>query len=77
MIPEPLSQIIEIPNASLNEKLVAANDNHEGSVLSRENCEAGSILAPRDDIKPSKIPLFISTVFCILLAIFVLGVWNY
>ena len=29
MISKPLSQIIEIPDASLNEKLVAANDNGE------------------------------------------------
>jgi hypothetical protein len=32
----PLSQIIEIPEASLNEKLIPANDNHEPTALSLE-----------------------------------------
>lgn len=47
MISNPLSLIIEIPDASLNEKLVAANDNEAPTSLSREHIEAESILAPR------------------------------
>jgi hypothetical protein len=68
----PLSQIIEIPDVSLNEKLIPANDNHEPTSLSIENLEAGSILAPRDYTKPSRSPLVIAAVFClIVLAAFV------
>jgi hypothetical protein len=68
----PLSQIIEIPDVSLNEKLIPANDNHEPTSLSIENLEAGSILAPRDYTKPSRSPLVIVAVFClIVLAAFV------
>ncbi len=74
MISKPLSQIIEIPDASLNEKLVAANDNEEPTALSREHLEAESILA-RDDIEPSRSPFFIALVLCLLLGIFVLGLW--
>jgi hypothetical protein len=79
MISNPLSQIIEIPDTLLNEKLVPANDNHEPTALSRENFEAGSILAPRDYTRPGKGPLVITTLFCLLLAAlvsaFALGTW--
>ena len=55
MIFKPLSQIIEIPDTSLNEKLVPANDNHEPTAMSRENLEAASILAPRGEVsRPAK-----------------------
>jgi hypothetical protein len=74
MISKPLSQIIEIPDASLNVKLVAANDNEELTVLSREHLEADSILA-RDEIEPSRIPLFITGVLGLLLGLFALGLW--
>ena len=74
MILKPLSQIIEIPDASLNEKLVAVNDNEEPTALSREHLEAESILA-RDDIEPSKRPFFLAAVLCLLLGLFVLGLW--
>jgi hypothetical protein len=77
MISNPLSQIIEIPDPSLNEKLIPANDNHEPTALSRENFEAGSILAPRDHIKLSRIPLFITAVFCLLLAALIFEAWNH
>jgi hypothetical protein len=66
----PLSQIIEIPEASLNEKLIPANDNHEPTALSLENFEAGSILAPRDYIKPGRSPLvIIVAVFCLIVLV--------
>jgi hypothetical protein len=69
----PLSQIIEMPEVSLNEKLIPANDNHEPTALSTENFEAGSILAPRDYVKPSRSPLVITAVFClIVLAAFII-----
>ncbi len=68
----PLSQIIEIPDTSLNDKFIPANDNYSPTSLSIENLEAGSILAPRDYIKPSRSPLIITAVFCfIVLAAFV------
>ena len=68
----PLSQIIEIPEVSLNEKLIPANDNHEPTALSMENSEAGSILAPRAYIKPSRSPFVITAVFCLfVLAAFI------
>jgi hypothetical protein len=62
----PLSQIIEIPDGTLNEKLIPANDNHEPTALSIENLEAGSILAPRNDIQPSTSPLVIIALFCLI-----------
>jgi hypothetical protein len=61
----PLSQVIEIPDMLLNEKLIPANDNHEPTVLSRENFEAASILAPRDYPEPSKSPLIIPALICL------------
>jgi len=70
MISKPLGQIIEIPDASLNEKLVPTNDNHAPSALSRENFEAASILTAHDPIKPSKTPLLVVLVLCSLLAAF-------
>jgi hypothetical protein len=76
MIPNPLSQIIEIPDVSLNEKLIAANDNHEPTALSRENFEAGSILAPRAYIRPSESPLLVAAAFCLLLAAIVFVTWG-
>ena len=74
---KPFSQIIEIPDMSLNEKLIPANDNHEPTALSRENFEAGSILAPRQYIKPGKSPLIITALFCLLLASLVLWQLNH
>jgi hypothetical protein len=68
----PLSQIIEIPDVSLNEKLIPANDNHNQTALSMESFEAGSILAQRDYTKPSRGALVITAVFClIVLAAFI------
>jgi hypothetical protein len=68
----PLSQIIEIPDVSLNEKLIPANDNYKLTALSMENLEAGSILAQRDYTKPSNGGLIITVAFCVLaLAVFV------
>lgn len=49
---EPLSQVIEIPDAALNEKLVPMNDNSKLTMMSRENLQAASILARRDFIEP-------------------------
>lgn len=69
----PLSQIIEIPDASLNDKFIPANDNNSPTSLSIENLEAGSILGPRDYTKPSRSPLAITFVFClIVLAAFII-----
>ena len=62
----PLSQIIEIPEMPLNEKLIPANDNHEPTALSIENLEAGSILAPRNYNRPSRNPLLITAAFCFI-----------
>ena len=62
----PLSEIIDIPDVSLNEKLIPANDNHEPTALSVENFEAGSILAPRAFTKLSRGPLIITAVFCLI-----------
>lgn len=71
----PLSQIIEIPDALMNETLIPANDNHEPTALSAENYEAGSILAPRDYTKPGRSPLVITAVFClVVLAAIIVGV---
>ena len=68
----PLSQIIEIPDVSLNEKLIPANDNHEPTALSMENLEAGSILAARSYTRPNRVPLVIIAMFClIVLAAFI------
>ena len=74
MMSNPLSQIIEIPDASLNERLVAANDNEEPRALSREHLEAESILA-RVDIEPTRTPFFLAAVLCLLLGLFVFGLW--
>jgi hypothetical protein len=62
----PVSQIIEIPDVSLNEKLIPANDNHEPSALSIDNLEAGSILAPRDYAKSGRSPLVITALLCLV-----------
>jgi hypothetical protein len=70
-----LSEITKIPDASLNEKLIASNDNFEPTALSRENFEAESILAPRDYIKPSRSPLIIAAVFSLFLAALLFAVW--
>src|SRR3974390_2380790 len=66
MSSQPLTRIVDIPDASLNETLVPSNDNLQPIALSRENFEAGSILAPRDSIKSSRGPLIIICVFCVL-----------
>ena len=70
-----MSEITKIPDASLNEKLIASNDNFEPTALSRENFEAESILAPRDYIKPSRSPLIIAVVFSLFLAALLFPVW--
>jgi hypothetical protein len=49
---DPLSQVIEIPDSALNDKLVPMNDNSKLTILSRENLEAASILAQRNYIEP-------------------------
>jgi hypothetical protein len=49
---EPLSQVIEIPDPALNEKLVPMNDNSKLTIMSRENLQAASILAQRGFIEP-------------------------
>jgi hypothetical protein len=61
-----LTQIIEIPEVSLNEKLIPANDNHAPTALSMENFEAGSILAPRHYARSSRSPLIITAVICFI-----------
>jgi hypothetical protein len=71
MISKPLSQIIEIPDASLSEALIPANDNHERTALSRENLEAESILAPRDEIRLGKGPLVVVIMFLLFGAVLV------
>jgi len=43
MSSQPFTRIVDIPDASLNEKLVPSNDNLQPTALSRENFEAGSI----------------------------------
>jgi len=76
MIPNPLSQIVEIPDTSLSEKLIPANDNCELMAMSRENLEAESILAPRDYIRPGSGPLLIAAAFCLLAGLMV-AAWAY
>jgi hypothetical protein len=71
MISKPLGQFTGIPDASLNEKLVPTNDNHEPSALSRENFEAESILIAHDSIKPRKLPLLVIIVLCLLVGGFI------
>ena len=64
-----LIQVIEIPDAKLNEKLIPANDNYKLTNLSVENFEADSILAQRDYTKPSRrnqISLIVSIGVCLL-----------
>ena len=63
MICNPLGQIVEIPDTSLSEKLVPANDNHEQTALSRENLEAESILTRPDGIQLGNGPLLIVAAF--------------
>ena len=77
MFSKPLSPIIEIPDASLNEKLVAANDNDLPSALSRENLEAESVLASCDSIEPGTGPalLVVAGVLCLVLA-FLFVAWR-
>jgi hypothetical protein len=79
MISKPFGQIVEIPDASLNDRLVPANDNHEPSALSRENFEAGSILARDNIIKPSKSPLAVvaASVFFLSFVAYLLAAWNH
>jgi len=79
MISKSFGQIVEIPDASLNDRLVPANDNHEPSALSRENFEAGSILARDDIIKPSKSPLAVvaASVFFLSFVAYLLAAWNH
>ena len=66
---EPLSQVFEIPSPALNEKLVPTNDNSKLTSLSRENFEAGSILAVRDHTNPRKnrqIGLVATVLLCLI-----------
>jgi hypothetical protein len=49
---EPLSQVIEIPDPALSEKLVPTNDNYKLTTMSREHLEAASVLAQRDYVEP-------------------------
>jgi hypothetical protein len=73
---EALSQVVEIPDPALNEKLVPMNDNYRLTSLSRENFEAGSILAQRNYTKPHKsnqIGLIATVLLCLIaLATFVM-----
>lgn len=73
---KPLSQIIEIPDVSLNEKLIPTNDNYQLTCKSMESFEAGSILT-HDFTKPSKreqIGLILTVAFCVVaLTVFVFG----
>jgi hypothetical protein len=71
MISKPLSQIIEIPDASLSEVLIPANDNYDRKALGRENLEAESILAPRDEVRMGKGPLFVVVTFLLFGAVLV------
>jgi hypothetical protein len=48
------SQIVQIPDQALNEKLIPANDNYQLTSPSMESIEAGSILAPRAYTEPGK-----------------------
>ena len=75
MISKPLSQIIEIPDESLNEKLIAANDNVELTALSREHLEAESILTSRDEIRPGKSLVLIAVIFFLLAGLYMFGLW--
>lgn len=65
----PLSQVVEIPDPALNEKLVPMNDNAKPTSLSRENFEEESILSHLDQIEPrksSQIGLIIAVAFCFM-----------
>lgn len=73
MISKPLSQIIEIPNESLNQKLVAANDNLELTALSRDHIEAESVLTSRGDVTQGRSPILIALVLSFLVGLYVLG----
>lgn len=75
MISKPFSQIIDIPDESLNQKLVAANDNEELTALSREHLEAESILALREDAEPGKSLLLIAVMLSLMLGLFAFGMW--
>ena len=74
----PLCQIIEIPDQSLNEKLVPANDNYSLITPSMESFEEGSVLSQRDYTKPSRHEeIGLIAVLCIgALAVFVLKLAN-
>jgi hypothetical protein len=62
------SQIFEIPDPELNEKLVPANDNYQLISPTMESLEAQSILAPRDYTGPgrrNRIGLIVTTALCL------------
>ena len=62
------SQIFEIPDPELNEKLVPANDNYQLIAPTMESLEAQSILAPRDYIRPGRrnqIGLIVTAALCV------------
>jgi hypothetical protein len=75
-----LSQVVEIPDPALNEKLVPMNDNSRQTSLSMENFEAGSILAQRDYTRPCKsnqIGLIAAVAICLIaLATIVMLRWQ-
>jgi hypothetical protein len=48
------SQIVEIPDQELNDKLIPANDNYQQTSQSVESFEEGSILSQRDYTQPIK-----------------------
>jgi hypothetical protein len=61
------SQIFEIPDPELNEKLIPANDNYQVNTPTMETLEAQSILAPREYTKLStrnQAGLIFTAAFC-------------
>ena len=75
------SQIVQIPDQALNEKLIAVNDNHQLTSPSMESIEAGSILAPRayaESGNRSRLSLMIPCGFAaiILVIVYVATLFN-
>lgn len=71
------SQIFEIPDPELNEKLMPANDNYQLITPTMESLEAQSVLAPRDYARPGRrnqIGLIVTIALCVAaLAAFVVA----
>jgi hypothetical protein len=62
------SQIFEIPDPELNERLMPANDNYQLMTPTMESLEAQSILAPRDYTRPGRrnqIGLIVTVALCV------------